>query len=79
MKMKHILLDADLILLHVQVHGLAELLFVQAKLHFHEQIYHFSLTIFPLLEQFTADLEIVFCMFLNSSRERFCNPISVIT
>jgi hypothetical protein len=40
-KMKHILLHADLILLHVQVHGLAEFIFVQAKLHFHEQIYHF--------------------------------------
>jgi len=54
-KMKRILLDADLILLHVQVHGVAELLFIQAKLHFHEQIYHFSRTIFPLLEQFTAE------------------------
>jgi len=53
--MKRILLDADLILLHVQVHGVAELLFIQAKLHFHEQIYHFSRTIFPLLEQFTAE------------------------
>jgi hypothetical protein len=28
-------LDTDLILLHAQVHGLAEFLFVQAKLHFH--------------------------------------------
>jgi len=54
--MKHILLDADLIHLRVQVHGLGELLFVHAELHFHEKnLSFFSLTVFPILEQFTAE------------------------
>jgi len=76
--MKHILLDADLILLHVQVHGLAAHLFVQDKLHFREQINNFFSDILPTLKRLLQNLETVFCTFLNSSRERFCNPISVI-